>query len=731
MAQKRKAAVAKRDPAQNSVKAIEAAWLALTWDQLDRWAGSRSVERGKRYHRQGRVKDLVVDADGRLLATVTGSERYVTSVSIKLTGKGKDRLESTCTCPIGDRCKHGVAVVANYLALLAEEKRPPAAEPDDPRWDKLNAEADDDSDDFDPDDDWDSEDDESLPLEEDEWVDPRAPRRKAARSRKPARQANAGEPKRRTRAQWDALLRSHLESKDSQELINLLWSLIARFPELRQEFQERIELGEGNIDRLVSQARREIKSVTAEMGWRNHWDNEGHTPDYSRLKHRLERLVELGHADAVAELGRDLIRRGIDQVGQSHDEGETAMELGECLEVVFAAVAKSSLSAPQKILFSIDAALADDYGVMDSVEDPILDAKFSAAEWSAVADALADRLSKPASKSDDDFTNKYHRDALSGWLLHALEKAGRKDEQMSVYETEARRTGSYERLVDFLIKQKRFEDAERWAREGIEATQNKYPGIASGLASSLCEVARQQRRWEVVAAHAACQFFAHPSPQGFKQLVEAADKAKCGEKVRAMCLRFLETGRSPLQRRAAGNKAAPITADDDWPLPVPDYLAPLTRLDAAAQGAPRPHFDVLLEMAIAAKHPDEVLRWYDAMVAGKKGSSRGHDGWQYGQSYADRVAAAVAATHPDRALEVYQRALDACLPRADFQAYENAAGYLRKMRPIMHTLDRDDHWNELVKDIREKYRNRPRFMDVLDKLEGRTIVGSSRSSRRR
>jgi len=115
---------------------------------------------------------------------------------------------------------------------------------------------------------------------------------------------------------------------------------------LREEFQERIALAQGDIDRLVNQARRELHDVTEEVGWQNHWNDEGHTPNYSRLKHKLERLVEMEYCDEVAELGRELIRCGMDQVGQSHDDGETAMGLADCLTVVFDAVVKSSLSAP-------------------------------------------------------------------------------------------------------------------------------------------------------------------------------------------------------------------------------------------------------------------------------------------------------------------------------------------------------------------------------------------------
>jgi len=47
-------------------------WASLTWDQLEDWAGGRSVSRGQAYQRQGRVKDLAIAADGRLLATVLG-----------------------------------------------------------------------------------------------------------------------------------------------------------------------------------------------------------------------------------------------------------------------------------------------------------------------------------------------------------------------------------------------------------------------------------------------------------------------------------------------------------------------------------------------------------------------------------------------------------------------------------------------------------------------------------
>src|SRR5215207_1481863 len=104
-------------------------WDALTWSELEEWAGERSLERGRRYFRGGHVSNLAKAPDGELLATVQGTERYVTAVA--LTGDA-DVLDGRCTCPIGGRCKHAVAVFLAYLDAV-EKKRPvPAASPNDP-----------------------------------------------------------------------------------------------------------------------------------------------------------------------------------------------------------------------------------------------------------------------------------------------------------------------------------------------------------------------------------------------------------------------------------------------------------------------------------------------------------------------------------------------------------------------------------------------------------------------
>ncbi|MBN9119227.1 MAG: SWIM zinc finger domain-containing protein [Planctomycetes bacterium] len=710
------------------------AWAALTWDDLERWAGARSVQRGRSYQRGGRVKDLRVSAEGALLATVIGTHRYATTVSLA-PGATPPSFVSACTCPIGGGCKHAVAVVAQYLDAVAHSRPVSAAAEDDPRWDDLDGIEPATESAWDEDGEEDYRDDESDEGDEGEEFEP-APR--AAPARRPTVAENA-----------DEKIERDIRGRSQAELADLVCSLIRRFPELRREFLERLELQQGNVKQLSGEVRKQIRKVTSEPGWSNHWSDEGHTPDYTPIRHRLERLLDLGHADEVVALGRELIEQGLQQIGESNDEGETAEAFRECLPVVFRALTRSRLSGPERLLFVLDAILDDDYDTFADVSDIVLNAA-APADWSVVADTLAGRLkAEPRDRSADDFSRNYQRDRITDWIAVALEKSGRGAELGALYEREARATGSYERLVALLLEQGRTEDAERWAREGIAATREKLPGIAAHLAKSLCDVARQRGQWDVVAAHAADDFFERPGRHGFEELLAAARHAGVEEPVRAAALRFLETGTKPYRlstpapapvkgAKTSGRKAAPKTRppapapaepklviDPAWPLPVPDHLRPVPKPPNAYDPGPRPHLNVLLEIAIAAERPDDVLHWFDQMRSQKQ------RGGYYGVShYADRVAEAVAGTYPERALDVYRAGLDAQLPNADQNAYAAATGYLRKLRPIYESLGRLDEWTALVSSIREKYRRRIRFMELLDGLDGHTIVQSVRKARK-
>ena len=684
-----------RTKAERSRDARGDAWRAVGREALEAWAGAKAVGRGEAYRAEGRVVDLALAGDDGLLATVEGTEPYATHVWLEPAGRGR-APESECSCPVGYACKHAVAVVLEYLAALDEGREPPAASDDDPRWYELD-----------------------VPEDRGEEDDPGAWRRRSPKATR----------------EWDAKVRGHLRSLSQPELADLAWALVQKSPHDYEAIRERLALRELDPAGLVEEARREIRAATSVQPWRNPWEGRGVLPDYRPVRRLLTRLLELGRADDVAELGRELIREGFAQVGRADDEGETVDRLARCFPVVFDAVARSGLAPAERLLFAIDAELADPIDVVGDAASVVFESPLRPEDWSAAADALAGRLeSHPGSSPSDDFHDRWGRDQLSGWVAVALEKAGRQAEVRPLYEAEARRTASFERLVEFLIQGGELDDAERWAREGIAAVIGPAPGTAERLLGRLRDLAARRGRWDVVAAHVAREFFDHPGVRTLVALVDAAAKAGVERPVRDAALRFLKTGDRPygvVKPRLARGKARGrtskeaversraaagplVTTDPKWPLPVPDELVPFL-LDREPWGPSGPHWSVLLDLALEAGDPDEVLRWYDKLLAAeKKAGYAGHSG-----SYHVAVAEAVAGCHPERALAILRSRLDALLPIAEPDAYDACTDCLARLAPVHHALGRDAEWDALLASIRQKHRNRPRFMERLDRAFGR------------
>jgi uncharacterized Zn finger protein len=692
--------------ADNTSKAAagNARWRDLTWDNLEEWAGSRSLERGRSYQRSGHVRDLAHSADGVLLAWVQGTERYATQAELIAESGERVRPSSRCTCPLGiDGCKHGVAVVLSYLEAIKRGEAVPLADAEDRRWRRLRdvetEEADEEA--FDDDEeDW----------EEEEWTTTRRPRE---RSRKV-------EPTSRTRkGKESGNLRDYLEGLSAPELAAYVAQLAERYPEVARELKNRGALARGETGELIRQARKEIRRVTSQSAWYNHWSGEGDLPDYSDLKHRFKQLLEIGQADALLELGETLFESGHQQVESSHDEGETASGIADCLSLVFQAVLASSLPDARKLLYVIDMMLRDDYEICHGA-DFVLDRPWPAAAWSEAADELAHRLRALPKPAANDFHDRYQRERLTRWLINCLQHAGRDEEILPLCQEEARLTHSYQRLVALLIEKERWEEAKRWAREGIEETEKQWPGIAKGLREQVRELAEREGDWSSVAALRAEEFFTHPSLHSLRELQQASDQAGCGSEVRAAALRFLETGvrpapqpgrsRAPLAKASARRKAA-----STWPLPTPTNTIRADQASAPAQ----PHFDVLLQLALEEKRPDDVLRWFDQLTAGRRSRS---PRWYGIDSRSGQVADAVAATHPDRAIALYQQIIEEHIARTSPSAYEAARPFLRKLRDLLHQLNRQAEWSRYLTQLRDANRRKRRLLEVLDRLDNRRIL---------
>ena len=672
----------------------------LAWDDLEEWAGSRVVSRGKAYLKT--VSDLRQAPDGQFVAWVQGTQRYAT-----LAGLDENRqLSSHCSCPYTwGPCKHAVAVLLAYLEAVRKKREVPAVSTDDERLRKIAGQRiPDRSEEWDDgEDDWKDEEDD---LGEDSFEEVEtAPKRW----------------KRRGGSERSRGLTEYLANMSKETLLDFVLELANRFPDVHEAVLDRAQLERGSAGQIVDTVRREIEDLSSQPAWTNHWSGEGEIPDYSRVRERMEALLEAGYADQVVDLGRYLLERGKNQIEQSHDEGETGCEIGSCMEVVFRALPKASLSKVDQILWMIDAQLEDDYGILDSVGDCLRRSGYGQRDWGHVADILGDRLAKmsvPAEEKEErSFSWRYKRQAIMGWTIRALEEAGRKREVIPLLEREAPITGCYEQLVDRLISARKRKEARKWAKEGFAKSFGERGGAAWSLEKRLRELAEREENWPLAAAYRALEFFERPDISKYAVLEKAAKRAKVWPEVRHAVLSYLETGNradmqpgSKQQRHGSGtsvkarSKGIP-SGPVSWPLPQSEVEPLLKGRDSGRF----PDTQTLIDIAIKEKRPEDVLKWFE--VSQKRGFG---GGWND-----DKVAVAVQKTHPDVALKLWKGLAEAQIAQVQPAAYQVAGQYLKKMETVYRLKKRLSEWEAYVTELRDANKRRPRMIEALDRLEGK------------
>lgn len=94
---------------------------ALSSGALDSWTDIRMVGRG--YGIVDRVSNVVASSEC-VSARVRGGSLYVTSVFSGEDGK----IDSRCTCPVRNRCKHAVALMLKVQRMLKSGEKIPTGE---------------------------------------------------------------------------------------------------------------------------------------------------------------------------------------------------------------------------------------------------------------------------------------------------------------------------------------------------------------------------------------------------------------------------------------------------------------------------------------------------------------------------------------------------------------------------------------------------------------------------
>lgn len=600
----------------------------------------------------GSVSQLFCTEDDGLAAWVKGTRKYATWVGREPDGE----FEYSCTCPYDGwgPCKHVVALLFKAAEELNKGRRIPLL---------------------------DVEHDLSLALsgvgdeEDDSWED-EEPERASAQTSK---QEKGG-------------IKRMLEGKSREELLALLVDLAVRHPEVERTIRDAELMAKGDVKKIIRALRKEIQELTAEPFWHDPWEDEGDLPDFSRVQERLRKLLKNGHADAVLEVGEELWKQGLELVEHTHDDGETGTEISECMNIVLQALPKSSLKPAQQLLWTIQRCLEDDYCLLDDTEKLLHDPRYTKGHWQDVAKELEGRLQDMAKPKSASFSRTSQRNEIVNWLIEAYEHGGSREKVIPLLESQVAFTRNYAILVDALLAVGEREKARRWCIRGFNETAQEYPGTSVELQKRLREIAEEEGRLDLAAAYRAEDFFDRPSPQTYTALRHAAERLAIWSKIKDSVLGYLRTG----QRPDADKK--PFST-----LPKSE----VQRFQKTKHLQDRfPNLKALIDIAILEKRHDDVVTLYQELNKTKRRSGE-----------TDRaVALAVAETHPDVALRIWKMIVDSLIAEVKPKAYQEAAGYLRRMLGVYEETGRLVEWRGLINRLRVEHKAKRRLMEVLDNL---------------
>jgi uncharacterized Zn finger protein len=618
----------------------------LSWNDLETWVGNKTLQRGRSYSK--RVSHLCRTSMDGLLAWVQGTHRYATHVYFE------GDLSSRCSCPVGTNCKHAVAVVVAYLDEIKKSSSIPLADATDTRFNLIEEGFLEDRD-------------------EDEFM-------------QTANLEKITKP--------DAV-RQFIEHQPIESLRSMLLELSRSQVAVRQVLEDKVQAHSGADKNLLKQVRQSVEGL-ARVDWDG--DYRGGTPniDLGRLESRLKLLLEGGYYDELVGLGHTLLKNGKRLVEQSHDEGELSGYLQSCMEIILSALALSTLSKAEQLLWLIEAELDDEYGFVPLDLTNFWEQEPSQGDWGLVAEWLQKQLQ---TMTGSDSGRSYKRDRISNWLVKALKNAGRKNDILVLLEQEALKTGSYVRFVQALIDTKKLQEADSWIKKGIVATEQKWPGIAQDLRDLWKTLRENEKSWGHLTALSAEDFFISPNLSTFYNLKAAAERSKHWQTLESLARHYLESGKHP------GHK--------DMGLPELDLPPQKEKPYEKA-----PFVETLLQLAMKEKKSDEVLRWYDYKNKANKTLWR-HYGFA---SSDDSVALSIHHDYPERAIAIWKQLAESAIAQTDVNAYHEATKYLRTIKPLMEK--HPDEWSSYVIKLRDDNKKKRKLVEILNSLMGRSILES-------
>ena len=443
------------------------------------------------------------------------------------------------------------------------------------------------------------------------------------------------------------------------------------------------------IAQILARIRLETSCRYFESEWGYGDQDYGDLPDYDQFKEDFSILAEMGSADVLLQLATELLDLSTEQLNESDPPAETYEQLRDCMRIAGTALNSSDFSPALKVITVWEWQLLDEFDLLADAPRPENEISLSQDDWRLVANHFIRRLHEdPIHTDQENYIARYRRSRLLNRATEALESADAYSEVVQLMESELPHCQNHVELVDLLIQNMDFERAKHWIASGRREFRDSYPGIASDLLLRWQGIAIRQNDLALAASVAAYFFMQRCDLTNYELVREACQKLSKWDQIRPVLLEFLESGKF---NPAEGNWSLPAIGLDDVDQPI--------------EKPHHPRYPELIDIALAENRFDDAVDWF-------------HKAPNHIVSGLDvEIAPKIQDSHPEVALEIWERNIHDLISQVKTKAYQAAMPYLKLMRELMTANDQVNRFERFVKSLRATHKNKRRLMQELDTLE--------------
>ncbi|WP_164928981.1 SWIM zinc finger family protein [Gloeobacter violaceus] len=466
----------------------------------------------------------------------------------------------------------------------------------------------------------------------------------------------------------ESKLRTYLEGLDRTELVRLLLEQAAQDVDFGERLQLKAAATAERVD--VATFRQSLQRALATDGYVEYGEARGYAQRIDMVLDSIAQLLDAGQAEAVIDLAEEALER-LEEVlshGVDDSEGHVGGILMRAQELHHQAchLARPDPEELARYLFDWEMRAEFDtfFDAMDSYAEVLGEA--GTALYRRLAEAEWQRL--PALKPGDQRSFEGNRYRLTRIMERLTEQLGDIDALIAVKSRDLSSAYAFLQIAELCRTAGRDNEALEWAERGWQAFNERPDGR---LRDFLVDEYQRRDRFDAALNLVWTEFNESPYMTTFAKLRKFTEGYGLWPQYRESALAHIRALIGKKQDYSSGRYGAHLTDGS-----------------------------LLVEFFLSEGDVDQALREAKALGCDQRL-------WL-------RLAEALELEHPEEALPIYRRPVDALIEQTNNDAYAQAVRLLVKVHLLMDRLGRHEQFEDWLAHLRKTYKAKRNFIKLVN-----------------